>query len=245
MKSIGIACALLLAAAPAAYPAAGSLNLGWNDCGGYPSSLNKVFACNTDSRTFTLIGSFLAPSGVTAASGITAILDLQTATIGYPAWWGLAPGLCRAGSLTVTFDFRNGPYTCVDYWQGGAAGSISMDSPTGNRTRIRVVAALPAASPLIAPIDEGTEVYAFGAIVDAAKTTGPGACTGCQTGAVVCLNSITITQSADAGGNRFIFQPAARSFAAWQGGPFYDPYYACYPDPVRNTTWGSIKSLYR
>jgi hypothetical protein len=246
MKPLGIACALLLASARAAYPAAGGLNLGWNDCGGNPAAIDVVFACSSDSRTFTLIGSFVAPSEVTAASGIVAILDLQAASIGYPAWWALAPGLCRAGSLSATFDFRNGPYSCVDYWQGGASGSISMAWPAGNRTRIRVDAALPAGSPLITSIPEGTEVYAFGAIIDAAKTTGPNACTGCQTGAVVCLNSITITQPADAGVNRFISQPAARGFAIWQGGPPYDASIVCYPgDPVRSTTWGSIKSLYR
>jgi hypothetical protein len=157
----------------------------------------------------------------------------------------MAPGLCRTGSLTANFDFTNGPFTCLDYWQGAAAGSIVMDLPSFDRTAFHVSAALPAGSPLIGPIDEGTEVYAFKAIIDARRSSGLGACAGCQSPVGICVSAITITQPAGtAGGDRFIGVPALRNFASWQGG-FTGGEYYCQATPVRNFTWGSIKSLYR
>jgi hypothetical protein len=244
MKALWTACALLFVSAPLASAGSGGLNLGWTDCGGSPASLNRTFACSTNTGSFTLVGSFVTPSSVTAASGIVSIMDMQTAGVLLPPWWGMATGLCRAGSLTANFDFTNGPWSCIDYWQGGASGAVTMDPPQGNRARIRVVATLPAGSPLITSIPEGDEVYAFKVIIDAARTTGLGACAGCQREAVICFTSVTITQPAGAaGGNRYVWQPASRSYATWQGGGYVTDY--CFPDPVRSTTWGSIKTLYR
>jgi len=244
MRAVWTACALLVVSARLASAGPGGLNLGWSDCGGLPPSLSRAFDCNTNSGTFTLVGSFIAPSSVIAASGIVSILNMQSAGVFLPAWWRMAPGLCRAGSLATNFDFMNGPWTCYDYWQGGASGSIVMGFPAGNRTTITVVAALPAGSPLITSIPEGDEVYAFKAIINAAKSTGLGACAGCQTGAGICMSSLTIKQpTGTPGGDRYISAPGMRNTAIWQGGIGAD--YYCAVTPVRNTTWGSIKALYR
>lgn len=242
MKALWTACVLVVMSARLTAAGPGAVNLAWSDCGG-AGTLNRAFACNTNSATFTLVGSFFPPSSVIAASGIVSTLHVQSASVSMPAWWGMAPGLCRAGSLAADFDFTNGPYACYDYWQGGASGSIVMDFPTGNQTRITVVAALPAGSPLITSIPEGDEVYAFKAIIDAAKSTGLSACAGCQTPVGICMSSITITQpTGTPGGDRYIGVPALRNFVTWQGSIFP---YDCSATPVRKTTWGSIKTLYR
>jgi hypothetical protein len=242
MKTLWIACALLIVSVRFAAAGPGGLNLGWNECEGQPASLNRTFACNTNLGTHTLVGSFVTPCCVTAMSANEIVMNLQSASPTWPAWWGLRTGLCRAGSLFANFDFTAGPFLCLDYWSGGAVGGILMDAPAGNRTRIRVIVALPAGDPRIGPIEEGTEVYSFKVGINNAKSVG-GACPGCQTPVCIVLNSININQPVGTPGrNKFVTAPAMRNYAEWQGGIGTNCYLAT---PTRNTTWGSVKAQYR
>jgi len=243
MKASILVCALMVSTSGLAAAGPGGLNLGWSDCGGMPASLNQTFACNTNSGTpHTLVGSFVAPCCVTAMSANEIVMNLQSAGAAYPAWWQTGTGRCRPTSLGGNFDFSAGPFTCFDYWEGGAAGGQSLDQITGNRARLRLVCAVPAASPLIGPVAEGTEVYSYKVIINNAKTVGS-ACAGCQTGMCIVLNSIMIDQPLGTpGGNKLVSTPAVRNFATWQGGTGGDCLQAT---PARNTTWGSIKAQYR
>jgi hypothetical protein len=49
----------------------------------------------------------------------------------------------RAHRWPATSTSPAGPFTCYDYWQGGAIGAIQEDAPVGNRVRIKGVFALP------------------------------------------------------------------------------------------------------
>jgi hypothetical protein len=227
-----------------AAPAWGGLNLGWGDCGGLPASLNEAFACDTNVGIHTLVGSFVAPSRVTAMSANEIVMDVQSTGTSLVAWWGMRSGACRAGaSLSANFNFTAGPFTCYDYWQAGAIGSISESVPLQNRARILGVFALPAGDPRITGILEGTEVYSFKANINNAKTTGLGACAGCLTGVCIVLNSIKLNQPAgNPNGGKYIGSPANRAYVTWQGGASANCYAAT---PARNTTWGMIKARYR
>jgi len=245
-KSLLMTCALVALTAGIAAAGPGGLNLGWNDCTGDPPSLDRVFACNANTgagTTHTLVGSFVAPCCVTAASANEVVMDVQTSGLVLARWWELRAGLCRPASLTGNVDFTGGPFTCLDYWAGFASAGISSDAPSGNRIRIKVLAALPAGHAQIGGIAEGTETYSYKANVNSAKTVGLGSCTGCLDGACIVLNSIKINQPVGTpGGNKFISAPATRNFATWQGGVGVD----CYgKTPARNSTWGSVKALYR
>ena len=242
MKALSLAYAPLLLSAPIASAGPAAFDLSWSDCGTF-GTLDRSFACNSNSGQFTLVGSFVTTAPVLAASGITCTLHLQSSSASFPSWWGMAPGLCRTGSLASSFDFMSGPFDCFDYWQGGASGGAVMDSPTLNRTTITVTAALPAGSPLVTSIPDGVEVYAFKLVIDAAKTTGPGSCTGCQDGVLICLTSMTITQvPGTPGGDLYVGQPAHQGFVTWRGG-LGNVY--CEAVATRNTTWGAIKTFYR
>ena len=225
-------------------PAGGGVNLGWDDCGGLPASLNQTFACDTNVGTHTLVGSFVAPSHVTAMTGNEVVMDLQSTGGTLAPWWGMRTGACRApSSLTHNLNFTAGPFTCYDYWQGGAVGGITMDNPVGNRARIKAVFALPAGDPRITGILEGTEVYSFKAVINNARTTGLGACAGCPTGVCIVLQSIKINQpAANPNGSKYVSNPANRAYATWQGGIGSDCYAAT---PAKNVTWGRIKLQYR
>lgn len=242
MKTLLPICVLLILTSGPAVAGPGGLNLGWNDCGGLPPSLDRTFACNTNLGINTLVGSFVAPCCVTAMSANEIVMNLQSAGVAWPAWWSMGTGQCRPTSLTSSFDFIAGPFTCLDYWQGGAVGGHLLDQIVGNRARIRAIVALPAGDTRIGPIAEGTEVYSYKININNARTLG-GTCPGCATGVCIVLNSININQPVGTpGGNKFVTAPAVRNFALWQGGAVGDCSLAT---PARNTTWGSVKALYR
>jgi hypothetical protein len=242
-KMLLMACALVALTAGIAAAGNGGINLGWNECGGDPSTLNRVFACNTNAGINTLYGSFVAPSCVTAMSANEIVMDVQSAGLALPLWWGMRTGSCRAAaSLAGNFDFLAN-VVCYDYWQGGAIGALAEDAPAGNRARIKGVFALPAGDARITSIPEGTEVYSFKANINNAKSSGLGACAGCLEGVCIVLNSIKINQPVtEVCGSKFISTPAVRNTATWQGGIAGDCLNAT---PAKNTTWGSVKALYR
>ncbi len=226
-------------------PAGGGLNLGWDDCGGQPASLNQTFACDTNLGNHTLVESFVTPCCVTAMSANEIVMDLESTGATLPPWWGMrSSGTCRSTtSLLSNVNFTAGPFTCYDYWQGGAASGISENPPVGNRARIKELVALPVGSPGITGILEGTEVYSFKVVINNARTTGLGACAGCATGVCIVLQSIKLNQTTGTpGGDKYISSPATRAYATWQGGIGSDCYAAT---PAKNVTWGSIKAQYR
>ena len=95
-----------------------------------------------------------------------------------------------------------------------------------------------------APVDLGTEYYAFKATVTRTKSTGTGSCAGCLAPACIVLNEIQLFQPLTLGFDPQIFNPRDRNFATWQnpaGGPPGCPG----TTPTQNKTWGQVKSLYR
>jgi hypothetical protein len=243
-KTLLMSCTFLALTAGIAAAGPGGLNLGWLDCGGLPASLDRVTLCNTNTGLNTLVGSFVAPSFVDAMSANEVVFDIQTVGVSLTPWWGMRTGACRASaSLAGDFNFTAGPFTCYDYWQAGAIGALSQDVAVGNRARVKGVFALPAGDARITSVPEGTEVYSFKANINNAKSVGLGACAGCPLGACIVLNSIKINQPVGTpGGGKFVSATAVRNYATWQGGIGTDCLAAT---PAKNTTWGSVKALYR
>jgi hypothetical protein len=227
------------------------VNLSWDDCGSHGAQV-RTFACNTNAGLHTIVGSFVAPLGLDAMTSNEIFIDLTSEAPTLPPWWQLRSGLCRPTSLSANFDFTSGFSACFDYWQGAAVGGTSMDPPAGNRTRIKVLAALAPGDPHIVPIAEGTEVYSFKVRINNAKTTGLGACSGCDAGACIVLDQIRLNQTTPL--PSFIIQPpATRKYVGWQC-PAYPVYYdhslyncsfAGCLTPATSPTWGQLKQLYR
>ena len=241
VRAFRVASALLCFSASLASAAGGGINLGWDDCGGLPASQNKAFLCNTNSGTHTLVASFVAPCCLDKVTFNEDVLDLQSVTASFPSWWIFRTGSCRSSSLSYG-DFAGAPFTCLNYWAGRLpAIGVYPDDPVGNRMRIR--RAIATGAEFAGPIPEGTETYSLKFVIDNARTTEPGSCAGCATGVCIVLNSIKILQPAGTpGGDKFISSPASRNWATWQGGIGLDCHSAT---PARNTTWGSVKGLYR
>ncbi len=194
----------------------GSINLSWDDCG-IAGTRTKDFACNASAGApFTLVGSFDPPSGVTDFLGISADLTIATEQA-LPDWWKHGTGFCRTTTgLSINFDFTGGPSTCVDVFGGAAAGGFAYDVGYGapNRARLRIQAAIPVDNK--GPVDPGSEYYAFKINLLRAKTTGTGACSGCEMPAVITFNSIQLFQPLENNFDPMLTSPRDNNVVRWQ-----------------------------
>lgn len=244
MKRALFACAAVFAfVLPRAAGAQPYAHLSWDSCIADEWVDNKNFACDTNSGTYVLVGSFIAPAGVEQLSGNEVVLDIVTETI-IPDWWRLkTAGSCRQTALSINFAPVSVVSNCRDPWAGGAVGGIAayFVGYAGSPNRVRMTAAIAVSPEYIAPLEGGVEYFSFNLVFSNIHTVGTGACDGCRMRLLLGLNSINLTQPVGVGDFRLSgsLYPGTSGTVKWQGG-LPPP-----PDPVRNTTWGNVKALYR
>ena len=245
-KTLLIAGALLCLGVSMA-SAQGGINLSWTDCGTF-GTLQRNFACNSNTGGNTMVGSAISPVVINQCVAMTTVLDLQTNQAALTPWWNFDGAGCRAtpSALTGNFDFTGSTFSCNDIWAGNATGGSNYISGFGavpNRGRIRLVCAV--VNPVV--VDNSTENYYFKASFSNAKTTGTGSCAGCTDGACIVLNSLELDQQPGVeGGNTIITNPLDSQYVLWQaGGNSVTPGGCPQATPTKNATWGSVKSLYR
>lgn len=241
MKKILLLCGALLALSASAALAAG-INLSYNDCGTFGTE-TRTFACNNNTGTNTTVASYVAPAGVNEFLSVESELEIQSDSATLPDWWKYKnAGTCRIAALTSSADFTAGPFSCADFWAGGATGSIASyivgyNGP--NRAYCKLVESLPHGRE---NLTEGMEYYAFKISFDNAKSTGTGSCAGCAIGACINLRSIKLVQPSALNDDRLLTNPADRAYVRWQAASDG----ACLgATPARNCTWGSVKAFYR
>src|SRR5687767_2888200 len=102
MKKVILLCSMFLALAASVASAAQGLNLRWTACFGDAGTFNRNFACNVNTGTNQLTGSFELGADLLSASGNEIVVDIATASPTLPAWWAFrAVGSCRQASLTM------------------------------------------------------------------------------------------------------------------------------------------------
>jgi len=242
LVSIGLGACLALAAPSIGGAAPPGINLSWSDCGSFGQDA-RVFTCDTNVGSHTLIGSFSSPVALDSLNGNEVVIDIQGAAPTFAPWWQImnytngAVGCRGAGSPAgwVTFDFTAGPFHCHDYWQGLAAGGLAMMAINGiqNRQRILIVSGIAAPVPVAPEI----EAYSFRLNISNSKTVGAGACAGCLEQADIWLQSIKLTLPYNPVETRDVMldMPSTRNYVLWRPGVV----------AVRNASWGAVKSLYR
>lgn len=215
---------------------ASGLNFGVSTCGP-AAGHSAAFACDRNDGADKYVGSFVAPFAVPKLLGMTAAVLVCFPTNTLPDWWRLyQAGSCRQTSASA--DFVSPPGTCVDYWStaGGATGGLVGYWPAANGFELWIDGVVDSAQ--AGPIVRGTEYFVFRLTVDHAGSSGAGACAGCDAPGSILFAGLTLHRMGD---YDIGFGNADRSnVVTWQGGGN-----GCYALPVRNRTWGAIKSLYR
>lgn len=250
-RALAVPAALILLASIAPVPARAeaALYLTWNDCGTSESAASDfAFACDTEGGFEELFCAFRMPFATGAdVVGVIAVVDIQHQAATLPDWWRLAKvGDCRSDYLSASGDFTLNA-GCSDPWLGQAVAEVqayNAGEPRGGGGQVRIKAVCGVVPALAATLDATSVYYGLKLVIQNTRSTGAGVCAGCREGACLVLNSIEVERTARApGGDLFLATPGPNNanWARWQGGVGAD----CALVPVRNVTWGSVKSLYR
>ena len=243
-----VACLVAVSSAPMAGAAEG-LYLTWNDCAAsMAASPSAIFDCASNSGESDLFCAFTLSQPVDSVLALEIVVDLQSAAAALPDWWHSEPGGCRESLLQADDDF-SGRGGCVDFWQGGTSGGLQTYMPgfprgQANQARLKIALAVPSAESR--SLNATDMYYAARIVVGYGKTTGSSACVGCEAGACLVLNSILIKRPPRPEGapstNVFLTTPGTggANWALWQPGGAN-----CLAVPVRTSTWGALKALYR
>jgi hypothetical protein len=225
------------------------LFLTWNDCALAPAATHDLlFGCETNFGQQLLFCAFRLPAPADSVLGVEIVVDVQHSDPGLPSWWRFDPGGCRAGDLSVDFDFT-AKSACADFLLGQAAGNLIgyfVTQPHGGANQARILAAaavLPDAG--YRQLDASSLYYAARIVINDFGTVGPGTvCTGCDAAACLVLNTVIVRRQPGAlSGDVYLSVPGPdnANFATWRGGAGAD----CQAVPARAMTWGQIKELYR
>ena len=250
MKKVTLLCGMLLAlSASMAFAAAGT-NLRWTSCFGDGGAINRAFACNSNTGSNVLVSSYVIGADILQTSGQEAVVDIAAAAATLPAWWQFKNiGTCRSTALTM--DFVGTGTNCPDWATGQSAGGIGayqIGARGPNTARIVAAIAVPASA--LADQFAGQEYFSNNIRISNVKTVGTGLCAGCTTPVCIVFNSINVVTQIAANDRKYsgATNGTDSNFATWQGGgvPVTGSGSGCgAATPTRNTTWSSVKSLYR
>ena len=238
------------------------LYLRWDNCFGDGGVYNKTFACDTNSGSEILVGSFRLAATADSVSALEIVVDLAALGPTMPAWWSMrasGPVGCRTTSLSQIVSPPVTSTACLDLWTPlGAVGGINEDPPSGNTARIHSLVGLPFGN--WGTVQAGQEDFAFQLRIDHARTTGSGACAGCSTPVCIAWGQARVRRGSAVPLLPILgaTTPGNGSNVTWQSGAVATTVGDCPPDnycpplvmcqsvtPAHDSTWGSIKSLYR
>jgi hypothetical protein len=246
----GLALVLLLGL-PAAAAASEALFLTWGDCAaGAGAVLSITPACISEGGTEVLYVAFSLGQPVDQVLGIETVVDVQSEAAALPDWWhfeSAGPGVpagCHQGGLSASRTFTT-EVACIDPWVGTTGDALVQDyqpgAPRGGagQARIRATAFVSGTDPALT-LDTVRPYYGLKLTLD---NHGTGACAGCIQPACLVLNSIWLKRPGAPGGDVLLSTPGPldANWARWEGASGSD----CTAVPVRRSTWGQVKSLYR
>ncbi|MFN8589161.1 MAG: hypothetical protein U0704_15320 [Candidatus Eisenbacteria bacterium] len=241
-----VTCGLLavLCTCPNAAHATGAY-LGWDDCAGGGGSAIRTFACDTNAGSETIVGSFVPMPGISKFVAIEVRMEVAVEpTSSLPPWWSLYnTGTCRPHALSASCDFSGTTSTCSTPWSEVTAGGIAawQNDWQGMPWRARLSLAFAMPNDSAHALDPGTEYLAYRVTLRHDATVGAGACAGCGQNACIVTTSARIYQpyEFDPSSHELVTNPVP--VLSWQAEVPQCPAIV----PVRNRTWGSLKTRYR
>lgn len=220
---------------------ADTLRLRWDHCEGADQ---RSFDCQLNSADHPLAVALEVQTTLDSVLAVEVVLDVQIEGTSLPDWWALAPGGCRAGALRADTQFAGGS-ACADPWGGAAPAQVQgflAGQPRGGPGQARILAVVGVPSNQVVTFSPGQVYDLIRVVLRSTQSAGTGACPGCATAACIVLNSVRIVRLPQSDPVPDIASDGgAGVWARWQAGTTA----ACLAVPVRNKTWGSLKSLYR
>jgi len=255
------ALAALMFAMPAL--AGPGLHLSWDHCAADGRVANKAFACDTNAGSELLVLSFDPPEAKADVSGLELTVHIKSSSASLPEWWRFTAGTCRVTGMSYDLSPAVAG-TCEYPLSPNAAGGIGAFQPDWfgpGSLRILALAAVPQADAFA--VTPGQDHFAFALVLRRIRTVGSGACGGCSTPVCIGFGHLRLTGTVSgtdidmyAGG---VGLGGSDATVTWQSA-FVRDYTSifertfeyvsmtCDPDntvPVRTSTWGAVKSLYR
>jgi hypothetical protein len=242
------ACALALlafGASPARAADAGATFLTWWSCPGDRNSAPGVpFDCIGDGGTvYTLVGTFAVDHEITGALSMDADVTLAFPnTPAIPDFFQIGSNGCNPFAFRA---FKGMPNGCVDHVNAFCSGDTNqcdllystLDDASPNVLRLSFTIASTTPVHLAA----GTRYFAFALNI---PMQGAAGCAGCTTPVAIGFGRGTIQSTGDGG-----LRPPLTVSGSFPGASACatanDGYSECNTVPVRRTSWGMLKSLYR
>jgi hypothetical protein len=243
--------ALLVLASPARAQYDPQFDLRWTDCDLGPlAAFDVENPCTSNSGSYTLVASFVPPFPIPAYAGNLCVIEVRSGVQLLSPWWRLqdaATAGCpaRAGKIVASANFTIPPFSfgaCADALGPAAATSLvyeqEVNPPTG--ALIKAGASVPPGSEV--PIDNSKEWYAVAISILKDGTIPTTDCPGCSDGACIQILELHLFQAPPA--PEIVLTDGPQSWVSYNGRSGSVPA-PCPYVPVRNRTWGEIKSLYR
>ena len=248
--------------------AATGVNLAWDACLGSGGVSNKTFACDTNTGTDYLYVSFVSDTAISDVTGMELKIDGVSCSSAVPTWWHFKNlGACRQTAMSVSAAQGTESPGCANLWPPSLAGGVISFNPNtytdpsfGPTFRIFMALGVPSFDKF--QISPGQETFVARVAITHAKTTGTGACAGCDTPMSIGVHRLDLTRTSALPQVTLSTETIpGSSTVAWQGASassfipppplgHNDPWpyrtvECALPVPARNHTWGTIKSMYR
>ncbi|MFN8589162.1 MAG: hypothetical protein U0704_15325 [Candidatus Eisenbacteria bacterium] len=239
-----VAAALVAACLAVPRARAEYVYLGWDDCNAAGAPTSRTFACDVNTGSDVVVVSFTVPWSGSQWSRADVKLDLMTAQdSSMPDWWAFVnAGTCRQSSLTSACDFT-GMTGCAVYMQAPVSGGITsyVQGTLGESWRARLTASVTKAPLSYRVLSPDSQYYAIRIVIPHDKSVGVDACAGCSQ--PVCLVGTYLGLYLPPNQNPFPFEfsPNNPSVLSWQSTVPNCPAAV----PVKRSTWGAVKAMYR
>ena len=228
------------------------VNIRWDQCFGDGGPQNKNFACDTNTGSGTLVGSFVPAWDIVNVDELEIVIDIAFSGSNVPPWWLRGnSALCRGTPLTVTTTDSPAAFACPS-WSGeaqvaGGIGAYDIGARGPNTIRMIVLVAVPPGSEQA--LTGRDEYFGFNIVINHARTVGTNSCAGCTTPACMVFEGLRMVTT-DPVSDRYLTGPSNltdSNYATWQGGgvPVVGGQAGCpAATPTLQRTWGAVKALY-
>ena len=220
--------------------------MAWDDCATTPSANHdNPFACANNLGSGSLYCSFSTAQPIDQVVGLELVVDVQSSQPTLPDYWRLGPiPDCRHDLLTASLDFTLTTDCADPSFSSALLQDYIVGQPRGLTSQARIKATAFVPSPETRSFANDTSYLAIRLVLSYDRTQNIGACAGCTFTTCLVFNSVLVRRLAGAAGGDITLSQPGPGNSNWATWRLADTGVSCAMVPVRNLTWGRIKTLY-